>query len=202
MKRIFLLAGLLIFALATRAQVREEMAPATSPALVSPAPGYCPPESPYLDETWANSPALVAIETPSIHTIPPVEGPAVVEGSNDGPYIPTTFLPYQRALHEGMQELAAIQAQQRGQLTRSTMNNRPASPLVSRPPTAPSQSGCPAVAATQQRASTPTPSVAEEARLNRVEGAKAEQAKNVAEQDNHRRIVVIEEAQKPLQDSR
>jgi hypothetical protein len=112
MKSTLLLAAPLIFASASHAQVREEMAPPVPVGVHDTE--YSPPDTSNgienFDFDWSNG-YSVEINAPSGNSggMGGVsEGPAVVDGTNDGPYVPSTFMSYQDALDEGKEELAEM----------------------------------------------------------------------------------------------
>lgn len=206
MKATFLLAGLLIFASASHAQVREEMAP-PAPAGV-PDTEYCPPDTSNgidnFDSDWSNG-YSVEINTPSEDSgggsAGVSQGPDVVESTNDGPYVPSTFMPYQKALHEGVQELAEM----RGEATAKTGQTPNAAASKSAQPVNAaagphSWPDAATIAAETTPQDWPTPeTVAEAARENQEKLASGEKAKVIVSQDESGGVVVTEEPQESPQ---
>jgi hypothetical protein len=207
MKSTLLLAALLIFASSNHAQVREGMAaPAQQPAFNSPDADDDPPENPYLN-SWGDDDcctvAPIEVEPSSDASSQPAEEPAVVEGTNDGEYVPSTLMPYQKALHEGMQELAAmrgIAAAQSAQ-AQGSFKTSGSSKSVQTTSTLPAQNaknGSKLVQPIVVKQET----VAEAARENREKQVSGEKPKMIVTQDASGGIVVTEEPQKSAQDSK
>lgn len=203
MRPTLLLAGLLIFASPSHAQVREEMAP-PAPAGV-PDTEYCPPDASNgidnFDSDWSGG-LSVDINAPSDDSdggsaaVP--QGPDVVEGMNDGPYVPSTFVPYQKALHEGMQELAEMRGEataETGQTPASAATSKSSQPVnaTARPHSWPDAA---TIASEISPQVWPKPeTVAEAARENQEKLASGEKAKVIVSQDDSGGVVVTEEPQ-------
>ena len=207
MKSTFLLAALLIFATSSQAQVREGMAaPAQQPAFNSPDADDDPPENPYMN-SWGDDDcctvAPIEVEPSSEASSQPADEPAVVEGTNDGEYVPSTFMPYQKALHEGMQELAATRGIAAAQAAQAQGNFK--APGSSKP----LQAANTLAAQNAKNGSKPLQpivakqeTVAEAAREHREKQVSGGKPRVIVTQDAAGALIVTEEPQKPAQNSR
>jgi hypothetical protein len=206
MKSALLLAAILILASASHAQVREEMAP-PAPAGV-PDTEYCPPDTSNgidnFDSDWSNG-YSVEINAPSGDSggMGGVsEGPAVVDGTNDGPYVPSTFMSYEDALDEGKEKLAEMggvvraQAAQAQEKFKTPVSDKPEEPPTAEPLlNAKSTPKLQPILVKQE-------TVAEAARENREKQGSREKPKVIVTQDASGGIVVTEEPQKSAQNSK
>jgi hypothetical protein len=202
MKTIFVLASLLSLAPILCAQVREEMAP-PAPAGV-PDTEYCPPDTSNgidnFDPEWSNG-YSVEINAPSADSGVGTQGLEVVEGTNDGPYVPSTFMSYQDALAEGVEELSEMGSVVKAEPAQA--REVPSEPESSKPSEIASKPPVPDAKSSSEKLPpivVPQPTVAEAARENREKQAEGEKAKVVVSQDSSGRMVLTERPAGP-QDS-
>jgi len=183
MKAIFALAAFLVFAPIVRAQVCEEMAPPAPTGV--PDTEYYPPDTSNginnFDSDWSGG-FSVDVNAPSGDSgggaVGVSQEPDVVEGTNDGPYVPSTFLSYQDALAEGQEELSemgnVVKAEAAHARERAT---EPGSSEPSESAPTPPAANASSSAAKMQPIIVARETVAEAARENREKQASAENPK-------------------------
>jgi hypothetical protein len=199
MKPFLALAALLLLTSRVQAQVREVMSPPASAGgsdtEYSPADDSNGIEN--FDPDWSGG-LSVEVNAPSIDSGGDSgsvrQGPDIVEGTNDGPYVPSKFMSYQDAMEKGEEELASMgsvasaEAEQTGNITHEPSSSSRGG-LTSKPPTADANGN----SARLRPIVVPRETVAEAARENREKQAKDDKPKVIVSQDDSGGVVVTDE---------